>query len=136
MIGESNTVQQGWLYHINRVCSESEEVEFDLLQMLENAAGQTHAEMAEAVRSARSDLGGKGDDICDITDICRYGLEMAPGDVMGSWESQWKVQVRAALATCVASSTAPKSSTSIQFEGEAYEVCNAFILRLIAALVP
>lgn len=97
--------------------------DFNLSDMVEDASAQTHTEMMEAMKGDRPDLGTGGDDVGDVMDICRYGLAMSHSEVVGAWESERTVQVRAALVARAYGSANQPSSTSIQFEGETYEVC-------------
>lgn len=127
-MGRSEHVQAEWLKHMQLGFPE----DFQLAAMLETAAGETRAHLEQAMRGQHlpPSMQGQGEDVADLLNVCRYGLELSKADLLGTDHGEWAAAVGASLqARTVAAFTAGHTA-KINYGEHVYEVRLLFDRRV------
>lgn len=121
VIGRSEVIQTEWLKLQTQL-----HPEFDITNVLENAAGQTCKQLEESMKNLAppKEMQGTGDDVADVLDMCRFGLEMSKDSMLGKDGSSYATVVGHALQDrSVSSAIAGDDNTAtIKYGDHAYKV--------------
>lgn len=118
-IGHSETVQTEWLKHLSR-----NHPEFELGDVLETAAGQTRKELAASMKdTARPEsMRDSCDDVADVLDICRTGLEMSMDSMLGKEDASYAAVVGQALKARASSTYHGEQTANMKYGDQTFQV--------------
>lgn len=97
---------------------------FTLSEQVETARGETCRRLADALRSCDvpASASGDGDDVADVLEICRHGLEMSKDALLGKAGAQWASQVEASLRQRTLAEFRVDKTVKIAYEGNTFQV--------------
>lgn len=119
MLGRSEDIQTEWLKHV-----QNKFPELELSKQLETAAGQTVQQLEEAMRrqDVPASMRDGGEDVSDVLDICRYGLELSKDELLGEAGAQWAMQVRKSLEARTVESYVAEATAKIRYGPTTFHV--------------
>lgn len=130
-IQDSRMRQGAWLKHVDRLHPGD-----GLLSHLVSAQGQTRAQVQASMHSSERHgcMSKSGDDVHDMLDVCRIGLEMSfqsslgPDDVPAVVERQRRFLIKAAAVAerVQVSESLAHEEVDLEYGGVSHRVCRVF----------